>query len=357
MLAFILFSGCETGIPPQEVAELYYNLGNAYFDLDEFDSAVNAYLNALALDGSLPQAGYNLARVYIESGNVEKGMAALEDLLKDDPGNSVLLSTVAWAYHELGDYQSSYEFYQEILQRTPTNEDGLYNAAVVAWKLDKKDESLDYYRRLHKENEEDEVLYRIATILIALGRWEEAIRELLIYVDSNPDDGDAYFDLGLAYTVDRSYGEALAAFDKAIEQKEDDPMLYFEKAVVLLLFIENIEEGLLFLDKAVEAGFGDAQRISELLAADEMLFSKEVSEFFDGKGLLPEEESPDQPEAFDSGGETKLDDSAAEEPGEGDPIPVLDPEVEPASGPEPGANPTDELSEESPAESTDADTP
>ena len=308
--------GCETGVPTTEAAELYYNLGNAYFELDKHDQAVSAYLNALALDGRLPQAGYNLARVYIESGKPDQGLEVLNNLLEDDPGNSVILSTIGWAYYLMSDYEGAYEVFLDILERTPTDRNGLHNAAVLAWKLDRKQEALSLFERLYDENEDSETLYRIASVQMDLELWPEAIDTLNVYVARKPDDDEAFYDLGIAYTADRLYGEALGAFDSAIEINTHDPDLYFEKAVVLLLYIENLEEGIITLELAVERGFDDSDRAEALVLADELRFVEEVREFFLRRNLISEKSV----EGEASPGETPPPDDAEESSlGEGGP--------------------------------------
>jgi tetratricopeptide (TPR) repeat protein len=297
LVAFFLV-GCETGVPTTEVAGLYYNLGNAYFELNEFGSAVTAYLNALELDSKLPQAGYNLARVYIESGDVDKGVTQLEELLAEDPENSVILSTIGWAYYLLNDYESSYEVYRRILDRTPSDENGLYNAAVVAWLLDAKTESLAYYQRLYAESGDDEILYRIASIYLDLELWSDAIGTLTEYTALEPEDSDAFYDLGVALTADRLYGEALEAFDRAIELQTDNPVFLFEKAVILLRYIENLDEGLKFLGLAVDGGFADSERAAALATVEGLPYQDEVRDFLIEKNLItddpPLDEGPEE---------------------------------------------------------------
>ncbi len=293
VLAFVILSGCETGVPPEKVADIYYNLGNAYFELEKYALAVTAYLNALALDDSLPQAGYNLARVHIESGDYEKGLAALSDLLEEDPDNSLVLSTIGWTYYLRSEYEKALETFELILERTPSDKHGLYNAAVLSLKMDRKERSLEYFQRHYKETDDAESLYRIASIYIDLERWEEAVGALTEYLSKKPDDPNAYYDLGIAYTAARLYGKALEAFESAIKIKKDDPLLYFEKAVILLLYIENIDDGRKALEAAVAAGFKDTERIVSLVNSEELRFPDEVRSFFKTKGLLPEEAAAD----------------------------------------------------------------
>jgi len=288
-VAAVLLLGCETGVPPDEVAQVYYNLGNAYFELEKYGLATTAYLNALALDDSFPQAGYNLARVYVESEEYEKGLEALSKLLEEDPGNSLILSTIGWTYYLQADYEKALETFQTILERMPTDEHALYNSAVLSLKLERKESALGYFLKLYNENKDSEILYRIAAIYLDLQRWSDASGVLTEYLAEKPEDADAYYDLGIALTAERYYDKALEAFESCIELRKDDPLPYFEKAVILILYIENIDEGLKTLEAAVKAGFNDSEKITALLNAEELLFADELTRFLEEKELLPEE--------------------------------------------------------------------
>lgn len=50
---------------------IYFGLGNVYFALREYDAAAAAYQRALVLDSLYPEARVNLARVYLEKGDME----------------------------------------------------------------------------------------------------------------------------------------------------------------------------------------------------------------------------------------------------------------------------------------------
>jgi tetratricopeptide (TPR) repeat protein len=233
--------------------------------------------------------------VYVESGDYEKGLEALADLLEEDPGNSLILSTIGWTHYLQADYEKALEAFETILTRTPTDEHALYNAAILSLKLEEKETALVYFQRLYSENGETEVLYRIASLYLDLQRWNDAVEALTEYLEAKPDDADAYYDLGIAFSAERYYGKALDAFDSGILLKKYDPLLNFEKAVVLILYIENIDEGLKALEIAVTAGFNDSERITALLRADELRFAQELVRFFDEKKLLPQEFSADTP--------------------------------------------------------------
>ena len=80
-------ASCASGVPEKDVAPLYYNLGNAYFELGELDRAVESYLKAIELDESLARASFNLAKVYVEKNQLDKASRILEELLTEDPEN------------------------------------------------------------------------------------------------------------------------------------------------------------------------------------------------------------------------------------------------------------------------------
>ena len=41
-------TGCVTGLPEAEVADLYFKLGSAYFELGQYDNSVSSYSQALS---------------------------------------------------------------------------------------------------------------------------------------------------------------------------------------------------------------------------------------------------------------------------------------------------------------------
>ena len=69
----------------RSVAADYYNIGNAYADLGQYDKAAAAFENALRLDASLVKADFNLALAYGKMKRYDDAAAILKRLLLADP--------------------------------------------------------------------------------------------------------------------------------------------------------------------------------------------------------------------------------------------------------------------------------
>ena len=117
LLVTLIFSSCATGIDESEVAPIYYNLGNAYMELGDYEKASEAFTQAIALDETLSKATFNLAKVYIEQKNYEEAVILLEGFLEDEPENSIILSTLGYVYSLLGDDETAVGIYDQIIRQ------------------------------------------------------------------------------------------------------------------------------------------------------------------------------------------------------------------------------------------------
>jgi len=316
-IAFLMAS-CQTNPVQEELAETYYNLGNAYLELERLDDAESAYARAMELDPELYTAGYNLARVHIFNREYGRAVELLQELLLKDPRNGILRESLAWAYLESGRVDDAEQLYSELLEADPANCNVRYNLALMAsaegeWNrtydlliecvyLDRGDgEILALLGKAERETEQGS----------GLGWFEEAAEE-------SPEDPSIAGELAGAYRAEGEYTKALAVYDRLIDLSPDAGGRYeFEKAAVLFLALEEYGEGLNSLEAALEAGYGDSEKIAELL--ENLGYSSESSGYGDIEALLESYDlydpvlqrlqAPAGPKGGDSGKEATAEDS------------------------------------------------
>ena len=306
VLLTLLCLGCAGGVPEREVAEVYFNLGNAHFELGQFDDAVTAYVRAINLDSSLVSASYNLARVYVESNRIEDGLEILEDLLLQDEENSIVLATIGWAYYLDERYEDALRIYQRILERIDDDENALYNAGVLSLHLEKPDAALQYYLSLYEIKPEDELLIQIGSLYLDAGEPDRAAEYFEVYRGKNPKDYEGLMLLARAYALDQYYGKAVELYDEALVVEEADPVAQFEKAEILLINIEDREEGMKLLEGAISSGFADKERITELLNHPLLAEETELITSLEARGLYTGDLPTDEESDAGSGGESVI---------------------------------------------------
>ena len=123
-------SGCQT-VVQRGLAEEYYNIGNAFFELEDYDSAIANYRRALELDPKLTRADYNLAFAYLRLNRINDAIELLEELIASDRDNLLLQESVAYSYFLLGDGEEAIARYEAVLENSPLRVTALYNLALL----------------------------------------------------------------------------------------------------------------------------------------------------------------------------------------------------------------------------------
>ena len=221
MLFLLSILSCATSVPGEEAAKAYYNLGNAHVSLKEYDKAALAYLKAIELDETLVKANFNLARVYIDSGYLNKGIEILDSLLKEDPENGVLLKTIGYAYYLKGKNEEAIKAYEKVLLKSKYDENALYNSGIILYELNKKDKALEVYLRLYSISPDDEsLLLNLGLLEAELKKYPEAIKYLESYRKKKPGNTDVEIALGDSYAAEKEYGKSLVVYDSVLSREK-----------------------------------------------------------------------------------------------------------------------------------------
>ena len=289
LFSLIFFaSSCVTSVSDEEAASVYYNLGNAYFELEKYDEASNAYLRAIELDSSLGRASYNLARVYLQSGRTDRGIEVLKTLLAADPENTKVLNTLAYGYTLIGDIDAALEEYEKVLAISPLNENALYNQGVLLWKKeDFKGARRSFITLYERQEENADLLGSLGLLEKETGNIELAIRYLEDYLEMEPEDFEIMVELARLYEEEEYYGKAVEWYNAAIVLGPEMPELFFGKARVLLSAIADAEEGYESLNRALQLGFDNKEQIAELYNREFIVERNRLEALLKQYNLLP----------------------------------------------------------------------
>ena len=139
--AFLFFS-CESTnlsvpVPGQSRVKLlnifveYYNLGEAYFKLEDYKKASEYYELAMRQKDLYWAAYYKLAKCYAFTSDWVKALNMYKKLLERDPENTSLKASVAYIYSMQGDFNKAITIYEELLEIQPKSQDFLENYLIV----------------------------------------------------------------------------------------------------------------------------------------------------------------------------------------------------------------------------------
>jgi len=283
-----LLGGCATDPRVREIAAEYYNIGNAFFELGQYEKAIDAYRSALRFDPALVKADYNLALTYAGMKRLSEAEQLLKKLLADDPVNVTVMSTLAWAYHLAAKDEEAVSQYDAVLAIAPENADAWYNSALILWKMERKQEALERLRKLLAIAPEDaEGLFGAGSLLLSMDDAAGAEEYLGRFVQKKPDDVEARYLLADSLERQRKLSRVLEEYDRILERDAKQANAWFGKARLLLTVIEDPDNGLAALRTSLDLGFKDLEAAALLLASPELLERQAVEAALKERDMLP----------------------------------------------------------------------
>jgi cytochrome c-type biogenesis protein CcmH/NrfG len=112
-------------------ANVFYTLGNTYYDQAIPDQARQNYEKAVALDPKMSKARVNLAMLLAETGEPDSARAMLEAVIKADPKDSRALTNLGMICYNLKDADTAVKYYTTAIQADPKNPEAHYNLGVA----------------------------------------------------------------------------------------------------------------------------------------------------------------------------------------------------------------------------------
>lgn len=246
----------------------YYEIGNAWLQMERWDKAGEAYEKALSYDRSLIAASYNLARALTESGAYSRAQEVLTGLLADDAENVRLITLQAYAYYRAGDDESALAAYRHAARLNPHDAATLRNLALLLERAGKAEEALSILRELYAvDPSNDAVLRRLALMEARTGAGEAGETLLTAYLARKPQDAEALRARARLREARELFALALEDWSALVREDESDADAWFRLARIRLVVAGDTKAGLEALKRALEAKFADREAAAALLAA------------------------------------------------------------------------------------------
>jgi tetratricopeptide (TPR) repeat protein len=286
LLILISLISCNT--ISDNLSSEFFNIGNAYYEVGEYEKAIEYYNRAL-IEGSDGENSirYNLAIAYSESNRVQEGLVHFEYLLDQDPENMKILQSIAYAYYLLEDRKKSLELYDKILGIFGYNSTALFNKALLLID-DNMDEAEEVLEKLYSVDSSVEVVLLLGRIYKENEKWDSFIEIYELALVDNQNSPDILKDLIGYYESSEQYYKFLFYMEKllAVEDWEKLSDLYFRKAEVELVKLNDFNAGLQSLKNAVDNGFDDLVKVNALLDTEELIYIEQIESFFRSRDLI-----------------------------------------------------------------------
>lgn len=217
-------------------ARLWNAKGNLHFENNEFSEAINAYNKAIQLDQSFGWPYSNLALVYLNLNRFPESIVLYQksiSLLNTNQEKSAVWNRLGSIYRRINDCTKAENAYQKADELYPGNPDhsGITesgsntnpNGDLVSWS-------------------------KLGELFFDSGNYKEAENAFIQDTKTQPNSSPTLSKLGMTFTFQGRYEEAISIYQKAIELASDNA----EKSI-LFNRLGNVYRRLNKQDKALEA--------------------------------------------------------------------------------------------------------
>ena len=169
---------------------------------------------------------------YFNKKDYQKALNIFNEIRENDKNNPNIISNIGLCYANLNDNDKAQEFYLKALNIDNKMVQTIVNLSDSYVKTNKILEAIDLLQTAVYNLPEVSVLKHYLSRVYSIDkRYEEACFVLNEILDENPKDIDANWDLGVISFEQGDYQSAISYFENVIEQKDDNPAIFYKTAL------------------------------------------------------------------------------------------------------------------------------
>jgi len=140
-------------------AVIYSTLGDVYTELDEWESAVEAYETALRLDSNNHNAMNNYAYyLAIRGERIDYAQELALKAIRLEPENAAYLDTVGWIYYLKNEYDEAREYIEASIETGEASAEVYEHLGDVYDKLGEPEKAKKWWKRAFEDDSDREYL-------------------------------------------------------------------------------------------------------------------------------------------------------------------------------------------------------
>lgn len=218
------------GIDSVEVARLYIDACK-FLALEDYNTAVQTFEQVLQLDPNNAPAYYQLAKIYIDHGQVGDALTYSDRAADLAPQNKDFAILQAGILNYSGQFLKAADVYTSLIVKGLSDIDTYYQLAACYEKANDKRKAINTLLDLNKQfGIEEDMAFELQRLYASLDDYDEAIYWLTVLIKLNPDNFLYLRYLSDYYDRNGDPVKAKETFDKLIQADPANTDLLFKKA-------------------------------------------------------------------------------------------------------------------------------
>ena len=168
-----------------------------------------------------------------KEGKYKECIDAFSSVLETEPDNADIYNNMGVAYSCVGDFDHAEKSYVRAIELDPELAQAYINLSDLYYKAGDLASAVGTLQRGSYELQDNlTIAHLLARVYIEDQRWDDAIVELERVLDGEPDNYDAYYDLGHIYFELGDYETAIDNFENVLsyENNQNTEVLYYALA-------------------------------------------------------------------------------------------------------------------------------
>ena len=166
-----------------------------------------------------------------KEGNYKECIDAFHAVLETEPDNADVYNNLAVAYSCIADFEHAENYFVKALELDPQLAQAYINLSDLYYKAGDLASAVGTLQRGSYELHDNlTIAHLLARVYIDDQRWEDAIEELERVLDGEPENYDAFYDLGHVCFELGDYEGAISNFETVTEYRQDSELLFYSLA-------------------------------------------------------------------------------------------------------------------------------
>ena len=226
---------------------IFYALGFAYYNKEEYAKAVEAYKQAIEINPQKDEFYYNIGIVYNEIEKYDKAIEVYTKVIEINPQREEAYYNIGFAYYNKKEYTEAIEAYKKAIEINPKDAVAYNNMGMVYNEIREYDKAIEAYKKIVEINpQNDEAYNSIGMVYCNMGivynykkEYNKAIEAYKKAVEVNSRDDVSYYNIGIASYSLKKFDEVIEVITKSLNINQNKESLIYNKLLFELQLIQN----------------------------------------------------------------------------------------------------------------------
>jgi tetratricopeptide (TPR) repeat protein len=223
----------DTLLRAPDQVDAYLTLSEVQTVLGEHPAAVESLVAAQRLQPDDQKILLHLALAHARNQETDTAILLLEDLIKKSPDNRNAYLALARVYMVVNSVQLSVDAYHALIALDPQNEQATLELGALFTQMAQPEQaSALYFKFLEAGSNGNRIRYQLVRTALDRDDFDQALQQLSLIVEHDPDDLDALHKIGLIHLQQNNPGLAEQQF-KDLLTRRDEATTYYALGIAL----------------------------------------------------------------------------------------------------------------------------